>query len=333
MRECCRNKPFQLMEIIVSNAIVGPVPSDLRAYFSGERFVMATAFYSASRLDATTIRTRSLELLVRLDLERPDEWISRSVAPDALLEFIDRHADVDISLYCGPRAHAKVYMGDDSFLVGSANYTVRGFSGTSSELMWREGSIAATQTMRRALRAYRKTLKPLTRDGLAEYVARFADEVQKRQSSANRSPEDSLPPDSTRAARTGSYSRFLVWLESKGSAAREVLDRANGKSNLSGHIRMNFYGVRQFLIARPAHGRRLRNTSPEGYKVAYDVGLQEDLKRFVRREATDEDGLVVDTWRTYLPVGLGGKATSGGGTQGNLNRMLPLMARYLRAVC
>ena len=186
--------------------------------------------------------------------------------------------------------------------------------------------------MRRALAEYRSALKPLSRAALADYVERYGDVVKRRRPTAKRSPEDSLPPDVARPARTGTYERFLEWLERQDGAASEVLARALGKANLSGHIRMNFFGIRQFLLAHPAYGRALRGADPGAYRLVEDVDLQEDLKNFVLHEAADEGGLVVSTWRTYLPQHSGGKPKSGGGTQGNLNRMLPLMARYLKGV-
>lgn len=317
----------------MSKVIVGPVLADLSELWGGRHFVLASAFYSAARLNATTITARSAQLLVRLDLERPDEWIARAVAPDALLAFVDRHTNVDIGMYCGPRAHAKVYCGDNSFVVGSANYTVRGLSGTAAEVVWYESSSAAVQKMRRALAEYRNALRPLSRAVLADYVERYGDVVKRRRRTAERSLEDTLPSDVARPARTGTYERFLKWLEKRDGAASEVLARALGKGNLSGHIRMNFFGIRQFLLAHPAFGRGLRKADPETYRLVDDVHLQDDLKNFVLHEATDEGGLVVSTWRTYLPQHSGGKPKSGGGTQGNLNRMLPLMARYLKDVC
>ena len=270
---------------------------------------------------------------MRLDLERPDEWIARAVAPDALLEFVNRHTNVDIRMYCGPRAHAKVYIGDNAFFVGSANYTVRGLSGTAAELVWYESSSAAVRKMRQALAEYRSALTPLSRAALKDYVERYGDVVKRRPPKAKRSPEDSLPADAARPARTGTYEGFLRWLERRDGAAAEVLARARGKGNLSGHIRMNFYGIRQFLLAHPGYGHALRRAGPESYRLVEDVDLQQDLRTFVLHEATDEGGLVVNTWRTYLPQHSGGKPKSGGGTQGNLNRMLPLMAQYLKNMC
>lgn len=316
----------------MSTPIVGPVLADVSELWRGQHFVLATAYYSAARLRATTITTPSAEVLVRLDLNRPDEWISRSIAPDALLAFFDRHSGVDLRMYCAPFAHAKVYLGDGAFLVGSANYTVRGFSGLASEMMWRVSSPAAVRKMRRALAVYRCGLQPLTREALEKYVMKFRDIVEERQASAHRSAEDVLPPDPQRPPRVGSYDKFLTWLTGKGAAAEEVRLRGHGKGNLSGHIRMNFYGLRQFLLAYPRYGSELRKVSPEEYRLAKDVRLRQDLRHFVTDEAANEGGLVVSTWRTYLPEHSGGRPKSGGGTQGNLNRMLPLMARFLRSV-
>lgn len=317
----------------MNNAIVGPVLSDLSEFWAGREFVLASAFYSAARLRSTTITAQSAELMVRLDLERPDDWITRAVAPDALLELLDRHSNVDIRVYCGPRAHAKVYLGDSAFLIGSANYTVRGFAGTSAEVLWYESSSAAVEKMRKAIAVYRRSLTPLSRSALENYVERYSAVVKKRQSAVERSPEDILPTDAARPPRTGSYERFLKWLEQRDGAAAEILARAHGKGNLSGHIRMNFYGIRQFLLAHPKYGQALRRADPQTYRLIDDLALQQDLKDFVNFEAANEGGLIVDTWRTYLPQHSGGKPKSGGGTQGNLNRMLPLMARYLRSVC
>lgn len=314
-------------------AIVGPVLSDLSQLWAGHHFVLATAFYSAARLRSTTLTAQSADILVRLDLGTPDEWITRAVAPDALLDFIDRHTNVDIRVYCGPRAHAKVYLGDHAFLVGSANYTVRGLAGTAAEVVWYESSSEAVTKMRRAMVEYRRSLTPLSRAALYDYVERYRDIVKRQQSKAQRSPEDILPTEEARPARTGSYELFLRWLGRRDGAAAEILARAHGKANLSGHIRMNFFGIRQFLLAHPAYGDVLRRADPQTYRLAADVALQQDLKTFVHLEARDEGGLAVDTWRTYLPEHSGGKKKTGGGTQGNLNRMLPLMARYLRSVC
>jgi hypothetical protein len=318
----------------MGHLIVGPVLADVTRLSTGSHFVLASAFYSGPRLRATTITASSAELLVRLDLTKPDEWVTRAISPDGLLDLVDRHPDVDIGMYCGPHAHAKVYVGDDTFLVGSANYTMRGLAGTTNEVLWCDTSKGGMQSVRRALARYRKGLRPLSYAELKDYVERYFPIVKRLSRKAKTSPEDSPTFDAPRPRRLGAYEDFLRWLEKEGStAAAEVLARARGKGNLSGHIRMNFYGIRQFLLGHPGVGRNLRRELPAAYRIAGDPALEQDLRYFVANEATNEGGLVVDTWRTYLPMRLGGKPKSGGGTQGNLNRMLPLMARYLRRVC
>lgn len=318
----------------MGHAIIGPVLSDIMALAGGEQFVLASAFYSAARLDATTISAKRTEILVRLDLASIDEWVARTIAPDALLRLLQRHPDIDIKVYCSPTAHAKVYAGDTAFFVGSANYTVRGLSGMADEILWLESDPKAAGVMRRALALYRSTLQPIAKDDLEEYVNKNLAKVKDLHRKARRSREDVLPSTTRRPPRIGTYEKFLTWLRTARSpAAAEVLARARGKGNLSGHIRMNFYGIRQFLLGHPVHGRRLRDADPALYRLTHDNSTEEALGRFVRDEAADEGGLVVDTWRTYLPESVSGKPKSGGGTLGNLNRMLPLMARHLKQVC
>ena len=135
-----------------------------------------------------------------------------------------------------------------------------------------------------------------------------------------------------RPKRLGDYGSFLRWLgrRSRSAAAREIRDRAKGKGQLGGHIHRNFYGLRQFLLARPALMRRFEMEDPNDFTLRGAADVKVALGTFVRMEAADEgDFFKLDTWRTYLPESCGGKPKSGSGTQGNLNRMLPLVARYL----
>lgn len=314
----------------MADAIVGPMLADVLALSSGRTFVLASAFYSEARLDATTISAGSADFMVRLNLKSIDDWVARAIAPDALLKLWERHNDVDLNVYCGPGAHAKIYVGDDAFCVGSANFTVRGLAGTTDEILWRERDPSARKKMLRALKEYKSGLHPLTREELKDYVDRNLAIVKKLQLQSKRSMEDSLPPQLHRPVRTGNYDEFLLWLSAqKSGAANEILSRANGKGQLSGHVRMNFYGIRQFLIAHPTHRKDLQSASPDGYRLCNDAPMEHAMKRFVEMEAADEGGLVLDTWRTYLPARSGGKPKSGGGTSGNLNRMMPLLANYL----
>jgi len=314
-------------------AILGPVLSDILALSHGRHFVLASAFYSEARLDATTITARSSDVLVRLDLKSIKAWVDRAIAPDALLRFWTRHQGNNVSVYYGPRAHVKVYAGDHAFLVGSANFTVRGLGGFNDEILWRESAFPARSLMMRALRQYRASLKRLDLGELEEYVGNNIERVKELQKRVPASDENVLPSVLERPRRVGTYETFLRWLDSQNSsAAREILDRAHGKGQLSGHIRMNFFGIRQFLLAHPNQASQLRLADPGSYKLCNDPAMEQAIARFVKEEAADEGGLEVSIWTTYLPMRSGGAPKSGGGTSGNLNRMLPLLSRFYAGV-
>jgi hypothetical protein len=72
-----------------------------------------------------------------------------------------------------------------------------------------------------------------------------------------------------------------------------------------------------------------RRTDPDSYKLSKDPAMEDMLKSFVHDFAVDEASFVLERWRTYLPIECGGRAGRHGGTIGNLNYMLPLVAAYL----
>lgn len=134
-----------------------------------------------------------------------------------------------------------------------------------------------------------------------------------------------------RSVERSSYQGFVTWCRIYRSAASvEIAARARGKNNLSGHVHSSFYGLRQFFIAYPNEWRRLQSEDPNTYHVFQDPGMEARLRRFVLRNAVNEQDFLVDTWKSYLPLELGGRATRRGGAIGSLNRMMPLLADYLR---
>jgi hypothetical protein len=316
-------------------SILGPVLADLeRIGLNESEALFATAFYSRRRLEELELQARRVDFLVRLDLMSPLDWIGGSVSPDGLLDFVRRYETRGtVRLFCSPTAHAKVYVGATGFLVGSANLTVRGFGGLASEILWLEDDVSALRAMRRTIGEYRASLRLVTIEQLEIYVQKYAEEVRvarkllpKRLSTEDKLPRIRLP----RSPRLGEYTTFLGWLKRRNDSAAQLIHaRAEGQGNLSGHIRRNFFGIRQFLVAYPRTMRDLAMQDPSKYHLHTDTAVQARLKSFVNLEAADEEDFKVDTWRTYLPMSSGGKPKSGGGTIGNLKRMLPLVARFL----
>lgn len=315
----------------MGSALVGPLLPDITGLSASIKYTLATAFYSAARLSEFETDAKALDFMVRLNFNDITEWVAGAIAPDALLETWDRFSDRDVRVFIGRDAHAKVYAGDTDFLVGSANFTVRGLSGTAHEIMWRESGGAARKRLEESLDRYRKHLRQITREELENFVSANKAKVAALKKKTQPHPEAVLPP-LQRPDRLGDFEDFKVWLRARkrDPDAQLVLARANGDGQLSGHIYRGFFGIRQFLIHHPGEWRKLSKV-PENvtYRLSANTATRDTLRAFIEVEAVDEGDLAVDRWRTYLPLWAGGRQTTGGASIGNVNRMLPLMAKYL----
>lgn len=303
-----------------------------RIGLGGPQIVLSTGFYSRGALKSVTARCSSRELVFmgRLNFDSLKEWVSGSVDPKALLDSIDelRSRNVGVRIFVSPSAHAKLYVGQNGVISGSANLTVRGFGGgmeivSLMDRVFRPDALAATED-------YSRRLQEITRGELASYVTSNLPTVLRLRKRLPR--EDRLPrlKPNVPNPRPGSYDDFQRWLLTLDTdAAQEIYDRAQGKGQLSGHIRHGFYGLRQYLMTYPEEIRYLSRFNPTVYRTLDDPRTEAKLKEFVERNANDEPGFKLDTWKTYLPIELGGRAGRRGGTIGNINRMAPLIARYL----
>ncbi|HKW19460.1 MAG TPA: phospholipase D family protein [Terriglobales bacterium] len=318
--------------------IEGPTLPVLRSIGLQSKDVqLVTAFYSEGPLRwlLQELAVETVTVAARLDLKNPSEWLCGSIDPEALLTFLKalRDRGVTVRFFASPLAHAKIFVGDRGVIVGSANLSTRGF-GAGAELV-RVSGRAEVRQARRSVIAYMRRLGIISIDELERYVGRYARDAReaRRNRAARRSPdEDRLPRIRIegRGMPAGRYDDFVRWLDRQESdAAREIAARARGKGQLSGHIHKNFYGLRQFLLADPTDLRRFAREDEDIYRLSADQETERHISRFVHKNAVDEAEFRLETWRTYLPVECGGKAGKHGGTIGNLNRMLPLVARYL----
>lgn len=317
--------------------IVGPTIKDLlKVDFGGPKAIVATAFYSRTALQKVTLSAAEIDLMFRLDLTSPNEWMRGMIDPPALAEFVDAHekAGKSVNLFVHPIAHAKVYVGRKTFLVGSANLSTRGFSGVGHELLWESRQPAQHAEITTAMAEYSSKFHTLTLAELQSYIAthQAAVDIYKKANPRKFATlnEDRVDQKSPRASRYGDYEDFKTWLARRPEKeAKEVLARSNGKGGLSGHIRANFFGLRQWMLADPAIQKFGRTKHADTYKFSADAFHEALLKQFVQTNAADEPGFSLYTWKGYLPVESGGRALNHGGTIGNLNRMVPLVAQYL----
>lgn len=321
---------------MTSKAVVGPVLADLEKIGEGN-VTLATAFYSEKALSKLDLKANKLRLLVRLNRSSVFEWAAGAIDPAALVDFIERHVEQcgSVSLAISSWAHAKIYRGDKGYLIGSANLTSRGFSGSGHEVLWFESDKERMRSMDSAIVQYERGFSSFELGELRDYVNSHkaaARALSKKLPPDAISKEDKVPEKIARPARLGDYEDFLKWLDHQsGDAAEEIAARAAGRGHLSGHIRQNFFGLRQFFLQHPKEMKYFAGLNPESYSLSRDTPAKAALDSFARGDASDEGPFSVSIWRTYLPEYAGGKPKTGGGTSGNLNRMLPLVARYVRA--
>ena len=291
---------------------------------------LATAFYSRRPLMSLPIQAESVTVLCRLDINSTEEWKRGLVAPDALLSFLQAQQQRGAStlLYAAPTAHAKVYLGNRAVLIGSANLTMRGFGG-GDEIVSRLHGRRALQKARHTLNEYQSSLKKIEIDALQEYVEKNEHCVQ--QSEIKKENLDQLPIANWNARlHLCNYDDFLHWLQDvPEKSASKIFRRAKGASQLGGHINYNFHGLRQFFFVFPKAFDEMRHADSDTYKLYQDKAMEKNIHDFINQFALNEKLFEVVGWKTYLPKKLGGVQTTGGGTVGNLNHMLPLVATYL----
>lgn len=316
-----------------SQNIVGPVFSDLLGIgFDCRHLVIATAFYSGAALRRLIGSPERLSIMCRISLR---EWENGLIDPPALLQTLRAYETQGtvVNLYVHERAHAKVYAGSSTALVGSANLTMQGFGG-GLEIVRSVSGPKAIREIVSAACAYAQYLRPWTLERLTTFVVTNSTNVRrKHRRRVTGPPEDRLPlVKRDIITRLGSYKDFQRWLlRQPSSAAREIWRRSTGKHNLQGHISKNFYGLRQFFIANPQNLSAFATEDSDTYKLSRDSETEEKIGNFVAQHGVDEPDFELDIWKTYLPIECGGRADKHGGTIGNMNRMLPLVAQYLTA--
>src|SRR3546814_18220452 len=122
-----------------------------------------------------------LRLFVRLDLTSPVEWALGSLNPPALRDFIQRHYATcnEVALFVSPSAHAKIYSGQQGYLIGSANLSTRALSGNAAEVLWFERDQARRDLMDQMFGEYSRLFRPLKLDDLVDFGKSYEKEDRK----------------------------------------------------------------------------------------------------------------------------------------------------------
>jgi hypothetical protein len=246
--------------------------------------------------------------------------------------------------------HAKIFAFlPNTIIVGSANLTWPAMTSNIEVICELTGAEAVV--FERDLPTYRSRLTPVPVDAFGAYVEVVADVVSKpfegpaeedadmnaaidlaeerlRDSFAPAAPE--IPP----LVLPEIQDFFKYCQREKSSVAREIVERAEGKHSLQGHVKHCFYGAAQFLSEHPDFIGGIAATRRDSLYDFTDSSIRAQWRDFLHEHAKEIDKqrqFSFHTLRVYLPPNLGGICSGGGGGSGTLKRVLPMVARMLQS--
>ncbi|MBN2138487.1 MAG: hypothetical protein JW720_11835 [Sedimentisphaerales bacterium] len=246
--------------------------------------------------------------------------------------------------------HAKIYSpSDDRVILGSANLTWPGMNSNIEVVV--ELTENEAETFSAALSLIREKLTPVRAETFSAYVGVVADAVSKPfdgpaeedagMNAAIELAEEELSKALRKTApRVTDFplveiEKFIDFCSEENSVVScEIIARHKGKHSLQGHVKHCFYGSLRFLSEhRDVVGEIAR--TPED--SLYDLGKSSvctEWRDFLRKHANEIDekrAFRFRTLRVYLPPTYGGICTGGGGGSSTLKRVLPVVARMMKA--
>jgi len=296
----------------------------LEEILRGKSLSIASPFYSASSVALLDMqKSERVSLITRLpdQYNMPIAYIENDPAP--LRKLLQRSGN-RFSLYALPSLHAKLFINENSVWMGSANFTMNGFSGKQEIVARFSGK---QQSWSKIFDSYLGQSTRVTQDDL-EKLARW---IQSGLTRVNRAPtpEDRDDDDDQTAEVPFSFEEFVSWLQ-KASAPlpdlrRHLFERVNGKNFMSGHVRAGFYGAMAFLAANDRYMTAMLSAKP----VSIPDEILRSFSEFVTLHGDEYRGPQGGNWRSYLSTKLGGVQTSGGAGDIIVKRCLSLIPRYI----
>jgi hypothetical protein len=285
----------------------------------------------------------------------PTDWASGVSDPPQLLALLELLSErgTQVELGISQQLHAKVYAADQArALVGSANLSAGGFGG-NVEIMVRLHSTEAADAVRVLEEACRDSLHPLSLPALRQWVDDTSPSIDVARRDPISAPEILAPaqarldevlgfgtlspvlPSASEPTRSN-MENFVDWLKDHDdlAGADMLLRRYHNVDghNLTGHFKQCFFASWRFIEENP-HLRSelsaaLNSLNPDEIYEP-DVPILAAWIAHVNAHAMDEgEDYRYPVLRGYLPPGLGGTRTGGGGGSSTIKRMLPLVARY-----
>jgi hypothetical protein len=305
--------------------LCGPKWSDLRAILRGGSPTLVTAYYGGGMLRRMAADAPAgIQLLVRMPV--PSMAIPKVLPndPTPLLAFMKRRTSAQV--FASSSIHAKIFVSDAQAIIGSANLSGTGFSGAAEACLSTTdtGSIAILRTAAQDFIAGSEAIDQ-------RYVRALVAAVEAGQSSVSVAPDATLASQILEEGQAGnpSFDSFKDWLgRQKRPEARELLEYANGRNNMSGHVYTGYHGLCLMFRMDPGWARTLISKNWMAPSIPHEM---QRISGFVGQNPGLIRGKVSAVWEdSYLPRNLGGSVGGGGAGEGVLRRMMTLIPRFLR---
>jgi HKD family nuclease len=258
-------------------------------------------------------------------------WIQNSIDPISLRKFIDKFSNcLEINIAHNDTLHAKGYFAENNGLIGSANLTSQGF-GDGLEFLYSISGSILTKTKSWFNGKIKPLLHPITPAELNSFIGKNINAVIQLQKKYRKLLRQSHKHRGNKAP-ISSIDVFMDYCAKlQGAVPNEVVLRYLGKFQLSGHIRNFYYASQQFLSKYPGLISPIRKEPMDEFHLQNSPYI-ELWKKFINSpflKDIEEERYSAKSTAIYLPTNLGGKQISGGAGSGNINRVLPLVARFL----
>lgn len=313
---------------------VSPNSDSLDSILTNEsKITICSPFYTAGGLmlfEELLSQNNSInEINFNCRLNKQD-WINGVIDPEYLLGIIEKYRKkIKFNVSCADNLHAKIYYGEQRGLIGSANLTSKGFGNSLEFLLLLSGN-----TLIPVQKWHKKKIVPFLKlislQELKTFVQTNKKEVSKKRKAIIRILKKRQP--NVLLSFPSIYDFIDFCAKRNDEVAKEVVLRFMGKEQLSGHIINFYYASQQFLNCNKALIKEITATPPGSFRLQ-KAPFKNDWINFIKSQKLKDIRIVKYSRRStfnYLPKSLGGKQTSGGAGVGNLNRVLPLVAQFMR---
>lgn len=266
-------------------------------------------------------KSERVSLITRLpdQYNMPVAYIENDPMP--LKKLLQRSGN-KFSLYALPSLHAKLFINDNSVWMGSANFTLNGFSGKQEIIAKFSGK---QESWSRIFDSYVGQATRVTQDDLKKLV-RWIESGLTR---VNRAPIPEDHDDGQIVEVPFSFEEFVSWLQKKSAPLpdlrKHLFDRVNGKNFMSGHVRAGFHGAMSFLATNDKYMTAMLSANSDSIPTV----VLSSFSEFVRLHGDEYRGPQGGKWRSYLSTKLGGVQTGGGAGDIIVKRCLTLIPRYI----